>query len=96
MTTGLGTHVDRADFESINTVAMKYTGQPFVMGKPKTAQQGVATTLVAALDPRIAAQTGSYMSDCQLEETMEYATSRENAKTLWKISEDLVGEKFEF
>ena len=57
--------------------------------------QGIATTLVAALDPRIEAQSGMYMADCQPQETYEYAESVEGAEKLWKLSEELVGEKFD-
>jgi hypothetical protein len=56
----------------------------------------VSTTLVAALDPRIAADSGSYMDDCTVKEARAYATSAENAKKLWSLSEELVGQKFDF
>ena len=94
--TGLGTHLDGDDFNKISAVALKHTGRPFEVGNIKTSQQGVSTTLVATLDPSIAEQTGSYMSDCKVEQTRQYASSTESAQRLWKISEDLVGEKFDF
>lgn len=81
----------------IEPIAQKNTGRHFPLDadKPKSMAQGIATTLVAALDPRIEQQSGMYMMDCQPTRTYEYAESMEGAEKLWKLSEELVGEKFE-
>ena len=96
--TGLGTHINdiEASLASCVAVALRNTGHPFPLDseQPKTLEQGITTTLVAALDPRIEAQSGMYMRDAQCERTYDYAESPEGAERLWKISEDLVGEKF--
>ena len=86
-------YADRPKASQVLTIV---TGIAFEVGKPKTVQQGVSTTLVAALDPRIAADSGSYMEDCAVVGAREYATSSDNAKKLWSISEELVGQEFEF
>lgn len=67
--------------------------------KMKNLSQGSATTLVAALDPNIEDWSGAYLADCQVKHnspTMEYALDANNAEKLWKLSEDLVGQKFEY
>lgn len=66
----------------------------------KTLQQGCSTTLRAALDPNLETGGSIYLADCQIVEVGKdlkvYAIDRENAKKLWEISEEMVGEKFEF
>jgi hypothetical protein len=36
------------------------------------------------------------MEDCQFSNAAEYATGDELAERLWKLSEELVGERFKF
>ncbi|AEO68559.1 717e08bc-3d8f-40cf-91fd-5198c6e3a931 [Thermothielavioides terrestris] len=60
----------------------------------KTPDGGSATTLVAALDPALNDVKGLYLSDCQIAEPSAHANDPVAAKRLWKLSEDLVGEKF--
>ncbi|KZV92697.1 putative short-chain dehydrogenase [Exidia glandulosa HHB12029] len=68
----------------------------------KTASQGASTSMVAALDPKFkkdasGAQNGSFMMDCATAAPLcEAANSVEKAEALWKISEELVGQKFVF
>ncbi|EXJ55357.1 hypothetical protein A1O7_08284 [Cladophialophora yegresii CBS 114405] len=71
--------------------------------KYKTLGQGAATSLVAALDPKLGfSEThdgkegyGAYLVDCQISQNAHpRAKSSEEAEKLWKLSEDLVGEKF--
>ena len=98
-TTQLANHITDVmeALASIEPVAQKYTGRHFPLDQdqPKSMAQGIATTLVAALDPRIEKQSGMFMMDCQPKETYEYAESLEGAERLWALSEKLVGEKFE-
>lgn len=57
----------------------------------KTHDQGIATTLVAALDPKLAEPTSQvYLSDCQLVDVEKYATDPGIAERLWKLSEQIV------
>jgi NAD(P)-dependent dehydrogenase (short-subunit alcohol dehydrogenase family) len=65
----------------------------------KTHSQGCATTLVAALDPNIADMGGAYLADCRVDHDnlwAEYAKSGMDAEKLWRLSEKLVEEKFEY
>ena len=97
--TQLGNHIEdiEGSLGAIEAIAQKNTGRHFPLDgdKPKSMAQGIATTLVAALDPRIEKESGRYMADCQPQGTYEYAESLEGAGRLWKLSEELVGEKFE-
>lgn len=98
-TTSLGNHITDipAALGKIEGIAQKNTGRHFPLAEdlPKSVEQGIATNIVAALDPRIEAQSGMYMADCQPQKTYEYAESMEGAEKLWKLSEQLIGEKFE-
>ncbi|KAF2669028.1 short-chain dehydrogenase [Microthyrium microscopicum] len=94
-TTALGNHLDHETaFDPIADIAMRNSGYKFEMPPSKTAQQGSATALAAALNPELTDKSGSYMEDCQVEPLFEYASSVENAEKLWTLSEKLIGEKF--
>jgi NAD(P)-dependent dehydrogenase (short-subunit alcohol dehydrogenase family) len=97
--TNLASHLEdfQAEVADILAVAQRNTGRelPATLDPPKSVEQGVTTTLVAALDPRIEGQSGSYLADAQIEPAYEYATDEGNAERLWKLSEELVGEKFD-
>lgn len=96
LTTQLGRYVeDPAAFNAVTDAAIKNTGRSFEMDKPKTAQQGVATTLRTALDPAITDLTGTYWNHSNHEDTYDYALDMGNAEELWKQSETLVGQKFD-
>jgi len=60
----------------------------------KTQDQGAATTLVAAFDPKLKTESGVYLDDCQMGEAREWATAEPAADRLWALSEELVGQKF--
>ena len=64
----------------------------------KTLEAGASTTLVAALDPALGFEKENvYMADCAFAEPAEWCKGekgRERAERLWRVSEDLVGEKF--
>ncbi|KZW03825.1 NAD(P)-binding protein [Exidia glandulosa HHB12029] len=63
--------------------------------KEKTLGQGVATTCVAALDPKLGECNGAYMEDCQVAEPhCPAAKSVDGPEELWNLSEEFVGETF--
>jgi NAD(P)-dependent dehydrogenase (short-subunit alcohol dehydrogenase family) len=69
----------------------------------KNLQQGCSTTLRAALDPELKADGDScYLWDCQIvkpdggKKLMAYAVDPEGAKKCWALSEEMVGEVFEY
>ncbi|KAL9063651.1 MAG: hypothetical protein Q9161_009352 [Pseudevernia consocians] len=82
--------------------------QTFTMMPMKNMAQGVSTTCVAALDPKLDSKTprthlptsadgplessGTYLVDCQVSETLEFARDGSIAKKLWSLSEKLTAE----
>ncbi|KAI1452481.1 retinol dehydrogenase 13 [Annulohypoxylon moriforme] len=61
----------------------------------KNVDQGASTTLVAALDPALDVPTTDiYLADCQFCPSADYSTDPTLAERLWRLSEDLIGEKF--
>lgn len=62
----------------------------------KNLDQGSATTLVAALDPKLGDDIHAiYLSDCQLAQPAAHASDAKAAERLWVLSEQIVGEKFD-
>ncbi|OAL35174.1 hypothetical protein AYO20_05651 [Fonsecaea nubica] len=61
----------------------------------KDLDQGSATTLVAALDPKLVDPGVIYLSDCQVAEPAKWAKDERAAERLWELSEDIVGQKFD-
>ncbi len=57
-------------------------------------QQAVASTLLAALDPRLRMKSPTFIKECQVMDPLPYATDKTEALKLWSLSEKLVGEKF--
>ena len=73
----------------------------------KTLGAGASTSLVAALDPKLAVGVGethegsenwgSFLDNCQISgKAWPSAVSSKDAEMLWEVSEKLVGEKFEY
>ncbi|TVY27548.1 putative oxidoreductase [Lachnellula hyalina] len=71
----------------------------------RTTGAGAATSLVAALDPKLGAgevrggkeNYGTFLADCQINDGGNPRTvSSEEAEKLWALSEELVKEKFEW
>ena len=69
----------------------------------KTVSAGAATSLVAALDPKLEVgktknsreNYGVYLVDCQIsDKTCARAESSDEADKLWRLSEEMVKEKF--
>jgi hypothetical protein len=64
------------------------------VGEPRSAEEGVTTALIAALDPRIEANSGSYLANSIISPSRPWTTDSRDAERLWKLSEELVGQKF--
>jgi len=87
---------DQNSFNQIDEITRKNMGHGFEMDEPKSIEQGIATTLVAALDPNIVGESGSYLANCSVSEPVaEYARDPKIIDELWKVSEGIVGGKFE-
>ncbi|CAJ2509595.1 Uu.00g146210.m01.CDS01 [Anthostomella pinea] len=59
-------------------------------------QQGTATMLVAALDPEVASRSPAYLANSKIEKSYDFASDAKSAEKLWKLSEDILGERFEY
>ncbi|KNG88444.1 short-chain dehydrogenase [Aspergillus nomiae NRRL 13137] len=82
------------DLGPMDEVSRRNTGFPFGREPPKSLEQGISTTLVAALSPELTDASGAYMEDCQVCEAREYARDPVLADRLWSLSEELSGESF--
>ncbi|KAK3310028.1 retinol dehydrogenase 13 [Chaetomium strumarium] len=95
--TGLVRDTEMHEFDAIGPIAVRNTGREFRLDHPfKTIDGGVSSILAAALDPGFADKPGIYIRDCQPQTPYEYAADPEAAKRLWALSEQLVGQKFDF
>lgn len=92
--TNLQTHLTPVLITEAVRMIVANTGREFPMPEPKNLQQGCSTTLVAALDPTI--PSGSYLDECAVGEAETYATDKQKASQLWSLSEQLVGQKFDW
>lgn len=90
---------------SASTETMETVKQMFDTGVFTYITQGAgaATSLVAATDPKLGLPEtkngvenyGVYLADCHIStKGRDLAVSSDEAEKLWKLSEDLVGEKF--
>ncbi|RDW81433.1 putative short-chain dehydrogenase [Aspergillus mulundensis] len=69
--------------------------------KMKTDQQGAATTVYAAFDPGLKENNGAYLQDCRIADpwtdtVKPWGTSKVEAERLWKLSEKLVEQEFNY
>lgn len=69
--------------------------------KWKTLEQGAATQVLAAFDPNIEGKNGDYLEDCavrmdELKSIAPRLLDKGDAERLWKLSEELVGQEFDY
>ena len=71
----------------------------------KSVEQGAATSMWAATSRELVEHGGLYLEDCHIAEPAtpgadggveSYAVDEAAADRLWKLSEELVGQAFEF
>ncbi|CAN9169869.1 unnamed protein product [Alternaria alternata] len=91
--TGLAAGVDP---DSWPIVMKMFEQKKMEMPKEKTLEQGAATSVAAALDPRLDNYPGAFLDDCQVAKVLDYASSEDNAESLWALSEKIVGETFSY
>jgi len=96
--TQLGSHLVFDDYNDIFEITKRNTGKDFVFDEPrfKTYAQIGATPLTAALDPDLPAKAPAYLQNSQIVEPAEHASNPENVEKLWKLSERLVGQEFDY
>ncbi|PSN62465.1 short-chain dehydrogenase [Corynespora cassiicola Philippines] len=97
--TGLSPDIQQADFDEfkardIEIGALK-DGEE-VTFDVKDIDSFTSTNVVAAFDPRLDGHNGAYLEDANIAEPWPTATSLEDAEKLWKLSEKLVGQTFDF
>ncbi|KAF2455538.1 hypothetical protein BDY21DRAFT_289031 [Lineolata rhizophorae] len=74
---------------------------PFDPSIRRTIEQGAMPYVVAAFDPSVNDLNGKYLIDGRLakvenDDVKPYALDKEEAEKLWKYTEELVGQKFDF
>ena len=72
---------------------------PFTDDFFKTLSEGVTTHVVASFDPSLKEYNGRYLEDSNavpLEQVRCWARDSVEAERLWKVSEEIVGQKFEY
>ena len=61
----------------------------------KNTWEGAQTTLYLTLESDEKLKGGEYYKDCKFKETTQFASDMENASKLWKVSEEMLGSKFD-
>ncbi|VUC31168.1 unnamed protein product [Clonostachys rosea] len=70
---------------------------PGLMENVKSVEQAVASYIVAAYSPDIKGRNGCTITGCIIDDTVaEHAKDPEAAEQLWNLSEQLVGQKFNY
>ncbi|KAI0013978.1 NAD(P)-binding protein [Xylariaceae sp. FL0662B] len=96
--TQLRSHLVLDDYNSIFEITKRNTGQDFVFDEPrfKSYDQIGATPLTAALDPSLPAKAPAYLQNNQTADAAAHASHPEIVEKLWKLSEKLVGQEFNY
>ncbi|KAK0671954.1 putative oxidoreductase [Cercophora samala] len=101
--TKLGAHLVMEDYSDVLPVTRRNTGQEFVFtvgDEPrfKTYEQIGATPLIAALDPDLVGEAPAYLQNGRVVEPVVRHAVYDAAEVekCWRLSEELVGEKFEY
>lgn len=98
--TDLSRHMQAEDFETLQ--ASTPPGEQMTF---KSVEQGSATSVWAATAPELADQGGIYLENCQIAEPAvqgsssgveSYALDLASADRLWSLSEEIVGQSFDF
>ncbi|KAI1391649.1 NAD(P)-binding protein [Hypoxylon trugodes] len=96
--THLGDHLTYDDYGEVPDIMRRNMGMEWEWEEPrfKTFDQIPTTSLIAALDPELPAKSPAYLQNSQIHETDEHARDPEGVEKLWKLSEQLAGQKFEY
>ena len=98
--TGLSRHMNEDDYQLLTSIAPQ--GEEMVF---KTVEQGAATSVWAATSGNLDGRGGIYLENCQIAAPAvpdtssgveSYAVDVAAAERLWALSEELVGQTFEF
>ena len=99
--TELGRHLDEEDIKELMSRRPDRSQMTW-----KSVEAGAATSVWACLAPELEGQGGLYLEDCHVAAQKEsehaaegyssWAMDRETAQKLWAVSEQAVGERFDF
>jgi NAD(P)-dependent dehydrogenase (short-subunit alcohol dehydrogenase family) len=98
--TNLGRHMEEADLVALQEKSP--SGDKLVF---KSVEQGAATTVWAASSPHLSGRGGIYLEDAQIAPAAvegknigvePYAVNPATAEKLWALSEELVGQSFDY
>lgn len=94
--TDLARHMDAGDMEDLGARASQReaSGRGKGLGEFKTVEQGAATSVFAAVSPKLEGIGGRYLEDTDFGEAAAWATDPDSAERLWVLSESLVGESY--
>ncbi|KAH7305802.1 hypothetical protein B0I35DRAFT_454097 [Stachybotrys elegans] len=111
MTTGLGAHLKFDDSRDSDMASLREAdrqmgnrygfGQGLGVVKSLTVEQGAATSIYASFEPGLKDHNGAYLLQSRLSDPFKdmvqpWATSPVEAEKLWRLSEEMVGEKFQY
>ncbi|GKU00738.1 unnamed protein product [Fusarium langsethiae] len=106
MSTGLGVHLDLASMEGdLGALIQAHRERGNTEGwnflKPVPVEVGAATHAFAAFDPNLGASNGAYLletrvSDPFVDTYKSWARDPVEAEKLWRLSEELIGQKFRY
>ncbi|KKO97383.1 retinol dehydrogenase 13 [Trichoderma harzianum] len=88
--TNLIRHMDLAKLQASTKNAPAGGNAPAL----KSLDQGAATSIFAAFDPSLHAESSIYLEDCHNGIAEAYASDPDLAAKLWKLSESIVGQNF--
>ncbi|KAF7299936.1 Short-chain dehydrogenase/reductase family protein [Mycena chlorophos] len=100
-----GTIFTNVHEKEANAAMLKSVGALTEDGKPnteifkwKSIPQGAATTVIAAFDPRLSDKSGSFLIDGveANDKLTPILTDPASAVRLWKLTEEVIGEEFDF
>jgi NAD(P)-dependent dehydrogenase (short-subunit alcohol dehydrogenase family) len=93
--TELGRYMTKDDMDEL--IAMAKQRSSSGLPPAKSLAQGAATTVYAATAAELDAQGGAYLSDCEVtDEHAPWARDPDAAARLWTLTEDLIGEQFDW
>jgi NAD(P)-dependent dehydrogenase (short-subunit alcohol dehydrogenase family) len=93
--TELGRYMTRDDMKLLRSRIAASAASSGAPSTYKTIEQGAATTVWAATAAELDGHGGTYLADCAICSThAPYARDPNNARRLWSMSEELVGETF--
>ena len=88
------TEINRERMSKAGNIALKVVLFPLFFIFCKNSWQGAQTTLYLTLESNEKLEGGEYYKDCKRADSSDFSTNMENARRLWKVSEEILGIKF--